>query len=849
MIKIILSLLNRKNTNFLFILGIFFVLNTSCASSISTSHTEACVDDIVIYTFNPGILSGSFVEYEQSWDNSTWSVLSSTTPYNWTATNPGNTFYVRAKTVGGIFGVPYTNTVQTIIFAPPTAPTSISGINTICNGSSTTLTATGGADGSGATFQWFSGGCGSGAVIDTGISISVSPSLNTTYFVRRIGTTACTNATTCASQLVTVEEPPTAPTSISGVLTICNGSSTTLSASGGSNGSGATFQWYIGGCGTGAVIGTGATLNVSPSSNTTYFVRRVGNTSCTNTTTCASQLVTVDQSPTAPTSIGGVLTICNGSSTTLSAVGGSNGSGATFQWYVGGCGSGAVIGTGATVNVSPVSNTTYFVRRVGNTTCTNTTFCASQLVSVNTLSTSPTSASVDNAMVCNGGNITLTAIGGTLGIGATWEWYNDASFSTNVGSGSPLTITPISSKIYYVRAEGICNNTSAQNTSLVVVNGSSSVPLSTVALASSNSSSSCNVNDTDWHYYYNGSGELLAAINSNNQNLGNVTVTIEVGDLGPFGNPAGFCIDIGVGGEYAMPRSWDITVDNQPTTPVDVIFYYKNSDVASLTAQIAGLPNTADYISCWGDVQSESDLMMTVQHSSSSELFTSLTPTDGPNVVNGQRQISFQLSEFSGGVLHSGGGVSVGNALPVELLVFEAKSINNEFIQLNWETATEVNNDGFELLRSKDGLFFEKIAWVSGNGNSNQKQSYSFKDNDTDNGTYYYKLKQIDFNGEFEEFKIVSAIIKKSSTLEQITLRPNPTSSYITLDVQSNSEYNTTINVFDHSGSKVLKINKDLFEGKNSIKVEEVAQLSSGIYFINIDVNGTLISKKFIIRK
>jgi hypothetical protein len=147
----------------------------------------------------------------------------------------------------------------------------------------------------------------------------------------------CTNNKT---RTVTVQTAPTAPTSITGITTLCSGNSTTLTAAGGSNGSGATYQW-----GTGATIGSniiGAATNVSYTTpiltgNTTYWVRRVGNTACTNITDGVAQLVTVNTLSTAPTGITGTTTICNGSSTTLTAAGGTNGTQAVNVWYSGSC--------------------------------------------------------------------------------------------------------------------------------------------------------------------------------------------------------------------------------------------------------------------------------------------------------------------------------------------------------------------------------------------------------------------------------------------------------------------------------------------------------------------------------
>lgn len=341
------------------------------------------------------------------------------------------------------------------------APSSISGTTTVCAGNSTTLTAQGGSLGTGAGYQWYAGGCGSGTVLGTGSSLGVTPSGTTTYYVRITGT--C-NTTSCASTTVTHNSTSTAPTSISGTTTICSGSSTTLTASGGSSGSGASFQWYAGGCGSGTVLGTGSTLSVSPTSTTTYYVRRTG--PC-NTTTCVSTTVTVNSSSIAPSSISGTTTICAGNSTTLSASGGSLGSGASYQWYAGGCGSGSSLGSGSSISVSPTSNTSYYLRISG--TC-NTTSCVNTTVTANSLSTVPSGITGTTA-ICNGSSTTLSASGGSLGTGAGYQWYAGGCASgSSLGSGSSITVSPTSNTSYFVRISGTCNTTSCVNQTISVTN-------------------------------------------------------------------------------------------------------------------------------------------------------------------------------------------------------------------------------------------------------------------------------------------------------------------------------------------------------------------------------------------
>src|SRR5205085_2577068 len=142
-----------------------------------------------------------------------------------------------------------------------------------------------------------------------------APSSTTTYYARW-ESSPCT-ASACASVTVTVNALPGTPTSPSASpSTICNGASSTISAS---VSGGQTVDWFTGSCG-GTPAGSGASLSVSPSSTTTYFARARNTTTGCNSAACASVTVTVNALPGTPTSpSASPSTICNGASSTLSA--------------------------------------------------------------------------------------------------------------------------------------------------------------------------------------------------------------------------------------------------------------------------------------------------------------------------------------------------------------------------------------------------------------------------------------------------------------------------------------------------------------------------------------------------
>ena len=307
-----------------------------------------------------------------------------------------------------------------------------------------------------APFGGFSNITQSGATVSATYTPSTPPAITNGNVTLTIttnipGGNGCTNVPGTATVAVAVSQPSVAPTGISGTTTLCN-SATTLTAVGGTLGTGANYQW-----GTGSVVGTnpiaGATSvsYTTPvlNSNTTYWVY-ITNTSgpCSAATAGVTQLVTVSQPSVAPTSISGTISLCNGSTTALTAVGGTLGTGANYQW-----------GTGSVVGINPIagatsvsyttpvlnSNTTYWVY-ITNTSgpcLPTTTSGVTQLVTVNQPSVAPTSIS-GTTTLCNGGTTTLTAGGGTLGTGANYQWGMGSVVGTNpIAELHPFHILPL----------------------------------------------------------------------------------------------------------------------------------------------------------------------------------------------------------------------------------------------------------------------------------------------------------------------------------------------------------------------------------------------------------------------
>jgi len=383
--------------------------------------------------------------------NPSWPSLSSTWTDNCStggivAGVAGNIVQVNATTQSRVYTFTITDlcgnpdvetTLVTRTFDATVAPTSINAtVSSIVTGGSTTLSVVGSLA-AGATWNWFSGSCG-GTSIGTGASIVVSPTANTTYYVRAQG--SCVT-TACVSKTISVTQPcgATSVSSNATANTICSGSNVTLSVVG-STGTGGNWKWYKSGCGSGTCAGTGASISVAPTANTTYFVRSEGGT-C-GTTSCMSIAITVNSAPAQPSTITGTATGVCGAQGRLFTV--TNVAGVSYTWYVPG---GATIVSGQGTNSITVN---FGTSLTANTVCGGITVgvkagngCGFSTLRTLTL----TSAPVNGTAAISGAATIMTTQTTTYTVGAVagatnYTWVVPAGWSIVSGQGTTsLTVT------------------------------------------------------------------------------------------------------------------------------------------------------------------------------------------------------------------------------------------------------------------------------------------------------------------------------------------------------------------------------------------------------------------------
>ncbi len=181
------------------------------------------------------------------------------------------------------------------------------------------------------------------------------------------------------------------------------------------------------------------------------------------------------------------------------------------------------------------------------------------------------------------------------------------------------------------------------------------------------------------------------------------------------------------------------------------------------------------------------------------------------------------------------GSIDAANPLPVELTEFNG--VNQDgYNKLYWITASEVNNDFFELERSSDGESFASIGTVQGKGTVSNESRYTFMDNEPYFGNNYYRLKQVDFNGSFEYSKV---LLVKNETVRKafaISAYPNPTSAganKFTIRAIKDNEFVATVLIRDMAGRVISSYL--LGNEMDTTQEVELKGMPSGIYLIEMN--------------
>ncbi len=381
-----------------------------------------------------------------------------------------------------------------------------------------------------------------------------------------------------------------------------------------------------------------------------------------------------------------------------------------------------------------------------------------------------------------GGSATITLLG---------NWSNSGTFTPGTSTvifngtgGSNQTITNANEETFYnltvnksTAAVQLVNNISVTN-QLTVSGGDLDLNGNTVSLGTtgkliestgstvigSSGTISAGNSALNAPSSYNMGG--LGAEITSSANLGNTTITR--GDYAQTGAT-----------HSSIKRFYDISPTTNTGLSATLVFHYDDSELNGLTESTLKLYRSTTGGSTW------------------TEMGGTVNTTNNTVTLSG-------ISSFSRWTLGSSA-----SPLPVELTSFKANVIDNSVI-LNLETATEVNNYGFEIERSAFSAqrsAFEKIGFVAGHGNSNTPQSYSFIDDNTLGSLKFsYRLKQIDTDGKFEYSDILTVRLNLPGKTQLLQNSPNPFNPTTSIKYFIPEQADITIKIYDMLGREVTTL-------------------------------------------
>ncbi len=303
-------------------------------------------------------------------------------------------------------------------------------------------------------------------------------------------------------------------------------------------------------------------------------------------------------------------------------------------------------------------------------------------------------------------------------------------------------------------------------------------------------------------------GGLGVVINPLGNNLGNVSVTRVSGTAGI----------VTVGSQSGIARRWNISPQFQPSSNVNVQLLWNSADNNSKTGILALWKSNNGGLS-WQQV-SGADVRASFEAEFMTNSFSDFTVTDADN------------------------------PLPVELSDFKAQQ-HERGVELIWTTASEKNNAGFEVQRRTEnsvGASWSVLGFVKGKGTTSNAQSYSFVDR-TASGKVQYRLKQVDFDGQFEILPTVEVEAGLPRSFELGQNYPNPFNPSTAISYQLPISSKVRLVIYDILGREVATlVNGRQEAGRYSVPFN-AASLSSGVYFYRLQASSFVETKKMMLVK
>lgn len=179
--------------------------------------------------------------------------------------------------------------------------------------------------------------------------------------------------------------------------------------------------------------------------------------------------------------------------------------------------------------------------------------------------------------------------------------------------------------------------------------------------------------------------------------------------------------------------------------------------------------------------------------------------------------------------------------LPVTMALFTAKAKKQGTVNLVWATASEKNNSHFDVTRSVNGVDFDKIGEIKGAGNSDVVKNYSYTDANPSVGANYYRLKQVDFNGDFAYSQVAIAKVGLSNNNLAVSVANDKSSVAVNYNAITSGK--AFFAIYNVTGAKLATVEKTVGVGNNQIRIP--VQLGNSIHVLSVSQAGATASTKF----
>ena len=315
------------------------------------------------------------------------------------------------------------------------------------------------------------------------------------------------------------------------------------------------------------------------------------------------------------------------------------------------------------------------------------------------------------------------------------------------------------------------------------------------------------------------------AINTNGQNLGNVTANYYVSTT-----PRSNTNSAGVATNY-LNRNWSISSTIAPVSPVSLRLYMTDAEFAALNTANGSTTPLGNVTFSHVPGVGCSAAFSTTGNSGATTLITQTASDDmGASPL---AYIEISTPSFSAFYAHASA-----TPLPIALKSFRATE-NGTANLITWETATESNVRNFVIEKSSDAKNWSKV----GDETPKANKSYRMVDN-TPFATTYYRLKNVDNDGR-EDLSNVLVVNRKTGKFTITSLAPNPTTSDMNLKFETTDNVNVVVNVMDIFGRVVLSQKTEAIKGFNSMTIN-TSEIPAGAYFLNINDGVNILTQRIV---